>query len=231
MAPPTPEAMFNELCKRIQDNLFKILVIGDPNVGKTSIIKQTALNCFTTNYRATIGVDFIVKRFNYKKDTLIRMQLWDVAGQERYGNMTRVYYKDAIGALLVFDVTRSQTFDSVKNWKDDLNHKVVLPDGSPIPCVILANKTDETKKKTFDKTNEEMEVYCRENGFAGWFETSAMYNKGIDDALEKLCENILKVKHLFPYTPPTASPEDEERFLLSQKIKEMERAKKKCKCN
>lgn len=61
-------------------------------------------------------------------------------GQERYGNMTRVYYKEAVGAFIVFDVTRKNTFDSVMNWKSDLDYKVQLPDGSPIPCVLLANK-------------------------------------------------------------------------------------------
>lgn len=63
-----------------------------------------------------------------------------LSGQERSGNMTRVYYKEAVGAFIVFDVTRSHTFDSVAKWKADLDFKVQLSDGSPIPCVLLANK-------------------------------------------------------------------------------------------
>lgn len=62
------------------------------------------------------------------------------AGQERFGNMTRVYYKEAVGAFIVFDVTRSATFDAVIKWKQDLDAKVQLPDGNPIPCILLANK-------------------------------------------------------------------------------------------
>lgn len=61
-------------------------------------------------------------------------------GQERFGNMTRVYYKDALGAFIVFDVTRPATFDAVVKWKQDLDAKVSLEDGTPIPCVLLANK-------------------------------------------------------------------------------------------
>lgn len=116
---------------------------------------------FTQHYRATIGVDFALKVLNWDENTLIRLQLWDIAGnffllnrklqnpsqkyasfsgQERYGNMTRVYYKEAVGAFIVFDVTRRNTFESVANWKSDLDSKVQLPDGSPIPCVLLANK-------------------------------------------------------------------------------------------
>ena len=63
-----------------------------------------------------------------------------VLGQERFGNMTRVYYKEAVGAFIVFDVTRSATFDAVVKWKEDLDSKVQLSDGSPIPCILLANK-------------------------------------------------------------------------------------------
>ena len=62
------------------------------------------------------------------------------AGQERFGQMTRVYYKDAIGAFIVFDVTRAATFDAVAKWKKDLDLKVELPDGNNVPCVLLGNK-------------------------------------------------------------------------------------------
>ena len=63
-----------------------------------------------------------------------------VSGQERFGNITRVYYKDAVGCFLVFDVTRPSTFDAVSRWKHDLDSKVQLADGQPIPCLLLANK-------------------------------------------------------------------------------------------
>jgi len=62
------------------------------------------------------------------------------SGQERFGNMTRVYYKEAVGAFIVFDLTRASTFDAVTKWKNDLDLKVQLPDGRPVPCVLLANK-------------------------------------------------------------------------------------------
>jgi len=73
-------------------------------------------------------------------NSLIRLQLWDIAGQERFGNMTRVYYKEAHGAFIVFDVTRDETFDLAQRWKNDIDNKVTLPNGDPIPVVLLANK-------------------------------------------------------------------------------------------
>ena len=87
-----------------------------------------------------IGVDFALKVIQWSPDSVVRLQLWDIAGQERFGNMTRVYYKEAVGALVVFDVTRISTFDGVSKWKADIDEKVRLPDGSKIPVVLLANK-------------------------------------------------------------------------------------------
>lgn len=81
-----------------------------------------------------------MKVIQLESNTIVRLQLWDVAGQERFGSMTRVYFKDALGALICFDVTKLQTFEAVKKWKEDLDSKVSMPDGSPIPTVLVANK-------------------------------------------------------------------------------------------
>ncbi|KAH0622365.1 hypothetical protein JD844_024613, partial [Phrynosoma platyrhinos] len=94
-----------------------------------------------------------------------------LSGQERFGNMTRVYYKEAVGAFVVFDVTRGSTFEAVSKWKHDLDSKLLLPNGSPIPAVLLANKCDQ--KKDSGPNPSQMEQFCKDGGFAGWFETSA----------------------------------------------------------
>lgn len=78
--------------------------------------------------------------------------------------MGKVYYRDAVGALVVFDVSRSQTFEAVKKWKQDIDSKVFLPDQSPIPCVLLANKSD--LPHTIQA--EQMNKYCADNGFIKW---------------------------------------------------------------
>ncbi|XP_028323068.1 ras-related protein Rab-32-like [Gouania willdenowi] len=109
-----------------QELLYKVLLIGELGVGKTSIIKRYVHHIFSQHYRATIGVDFALKVLQWDHDTVIRLQLWDIAGQERYGNMTRVYYREAVGAMVVFDVTRASTFDAVLKWKNDLDSKVQL---------------------------------------------------------------------------------------------------------
>uniref|UniRef100_A0A1B6MK13 Ras-related protein Rab n=1 Tax=Graphocephala atropunctata TaxID=36148 RepID=A0A1B6MK13_9HEMI len=171
--------------------LYKILVIGELGTGKTSIIKRYVHQFFSQHYRATIGVDFALKVLNWDQNTIIRLQLWDIAGQERFGNMTRVYYKEAVGAFIVFDVTRSATFDAVLKWKQDLDSKVQLADGSPIPCVLLANKCDQQKEGIVN-TPAKMEEYCKENNFSAWFETSAKENINIDEAAKSLVTQILQ---------------------------------------
>ncbi|CAB1351384.1 unnamed protein product [Coregonus sp. 'balchen'] len=113
------------------ERLLKVLVIGDLGVGKTSIIKRYVHQIFSQHYRATIGVDFALKVLNWDHKTIVRLQLWDIAGQERYGNMTRVYYREAVGALVIFDMTRASTFQAVLKWKGDLDSKVALGNGRP----------------------------------------------------------------------------------------------------
>uniref|UniRef100_UPI00398EA36E ras-related protein Rab-32a n=1 Tax=Pristiophorus japonicus TaxID=55135 RepID=UPI00398EA36E len=172
------------------EHLFKVLVIGELGVGKTSLIKRYIHQLFSHNYRATIGVDFALKVLNWDPNTLIRLQLWDIAGQERFGNMTRVYYKEAVGAFVVFDISRRSTFDAVLKWKSDLDSKVKLPDGKPIPAVLLANKCDQ-QWDGLENNPAMMDRYCKDNGFVAWFQTSAKENINIDEATRFLVESIL----------------------------------------
>jgi Ras-related protein Rab-32 len=143
----------------------------------------------------SMGIPFV-----YNFGILLDVSLSYSPLEERFGNMTRyyttfltsrVYYKEAVAAFVVFDITRAQTFEAVKKWKQDIDHKVFLPDEKPIPCVLLANKCD-LKEQTNSKIFDEMNNYVQENGFAGWFETSAKEDKGIEDACKFLVEKILE---------------------------------------
>uniref|UniRef100_A0A8C5QQK8 Ras-related protein Rab n=1 Tax=Leptobrachium leishanense TaxID=445787 RepID=A0A8C5QQK8_9ANUR len=187
-SPGTPER---------KEYLFKVLVIGELGVGKTSIIKRYVHQLFSQHYRATIGVDFALKVITWDNKTLVRLQLWDIAGQERFGNMTRVYYKEAVGAFIVFDVTRGSTLEAVMKWKSDLDSKVYLPSGGPIPTILLANKCDQNKENVL-QSPAQMSNFCKENGFVGWYETSAKDNINIDEAALCLIENILANSKNFP---------------------------------
>merc|ERR1719323_979441 len=133
--------------------IFKVPVVGELGCGKTSLIKRYVHQFFSEHYRATIGVDFALKVINYSEDTIVRLQLWDIAGQERFGNMTRVYYRDAAAAFVVFDLTRRATFEAVRKWKEDLDTKVITTDGARIPTILLANKSDLTDQRSVTEDN------------------------------------------------------------------------------
>eukprot|EP00093_Oithona_nana_P008150 08150.XXX_65431_64302_1 [CDS] Oithona nana genome sequencing. len=171
--------------------LYKILVIGELGTGKTSFIKRYIHQYFSQHYRATIGVDFALKVINWDSNTIIRLQMWDIAGQERFGNMTRVYYKEAVGAFIVFDVTRMDTFKAIDKWKADLDSKVLLPDGRPIPCVLIGNKADQPPSDPMFLNTDIMERICKEKGFAGWFPTSAKDNTNVEESAEYLVQKII----------------------------------------
>jgi len=123
------------------------------------------------------------------------MQLWDIAGQERYGHIARVYYKNSFGAILVYDVSRPVTFETVARWKEEIDNRVLLPNGKPIPVVLLGNKCD---LDTAEIDTAQLDRYCQEKGFCGWFDTSAKLNLNIDKAARFLVECILEHSDLFP---------------------------------
>jgi GTPase SAR1 family protein len=91
-------------------------------------------------FRATIGADFLAKVVRWNESLTLRLQLWDIAGQDRFSLLSRSFYKDAVGAFVVSDLTRSETLDSVIAWKEKLDTKVQFDDGSSLPCFLLANK-------------------------------------------------------------------------------------------
>lgn len=174
--------------------LFKVLIIGEASTGKTSFIRRYVNQFYSNAYKATVGVDFALKNIRYDKDTIIRLQLWDIAGQERFSSMTRVYYRDAVGAFILFDSNRPSTFESVLRWKNDLDNKVSFRNGSSVPCLLLANKCDLIQKT--DQDIDELEKFSSQNNFIGCCYTSPKYDINIDHAVNLLVEEIFKRQNL-----------------------------------
>lgn len=174
--------------------ILKVLVVGEMGTGKTSLIRQYVQGFFSEFYKTTIGVDFANKDIEWNNNTTISLQLWDIAGQERYGNMTHVYYQEACAAFVVFDVTRAPSFDLVSNWKNDIDDKVFTSEKKPIPCLLLGNKIDLCQDGKWFKTKEEIDQYVKENNFIGFFETSARNGTNIDEAAKFLISYIMDNK-------------------------------------
>ncbi|XP_020653390.1 ras-related protein Rab-7L1 [Pogona vitticeps] len=172
------------------DHMFKVLIIGDATVGKTSLVQRYANDSFNKHYKSTVGVDFALKVVQWSESETVRLQLWDIAGQERFTSMTRLYYKEASACVIMFDVTSMSTFTSCQKWKQDLDSKLRLPDGSPVPCLLLANKCD---LYPWSVTREEIDRFSKENGFTGWTETSVKENKNVNEAMRVLIEKMMSM--------------------------------------
>lgn len=120
------------------DYLFKIVLIGDTCVGKSQLLSRFSKNEFTLESKATIGVEFAAKNIITANGTSIKAQIWDTAGQERYRAVASSYYRGAVGALIVYDITKPQTFSHVDLWMDELRSKG--PAG--MVKLIVGNKSD-----------------------------------------------------------------------------------------
>lgn len=170
--------------------ILKILVVGDMGTGKTSLIRQYVHGFFSEFYRSTIGVDFAHKDIQFGDKLLINLQLWDISGQERFGSVTHMYYQAAVGALVVFDVTVPQNLNVVQIWKKDIDAKVFTSDDKPIPCLLIGNKID-LVPDGWEKSKEEMDKFAMDNGFIGYFETSAAAATNVAEANEFLMKYII----------------------------------------
>ncbi|XP_035212316.1 ras-related protein Rab-32-like isoform X2 [Stegodyphus dumicola] len=166
------------------------------NQGKTAIIRRYTEGTFTQNYKITIGVDFAIKSLQWDENTLVTLQLWDIAGHERFGYMTGTYYRHSQAAIIVFDLIRLATLDSVIKWHKDIKEKVATPNGMPLPVILLANKCD-IRGVTIQC--DYLTQFCKQNNILAWFFTSAKENIHIGDAIKYLVEKIIYMQKVNPY--------------------------------
>lgn len=124
---------------------YKLVVVGDPAVGKTSLIRRYADKKFDASYLPTIGADFTIKRMTFQKDpdTIqeVTMSIWDMGGHARFARIRDHYYLDSSAGLIVFDQARMETFESIPRWLVDITSRC-----ENIPIIILANKDDLPEK-------------------------------------------------------------------------------------
>ncbi|XP_078342363.1 ras-related protein Rab-7L1-like [Oculina patagonica] len=168
--------------------LFKVIIIGDATVGKTSFVQRYVHSHPRREYKPTVGVDFALKVIKMSDDVTVRLQLWDIAGQERFTSMTRVYYKGAAACVIMFDLSSQQTFNSTIKWKRDLDRKCTLPNGKTIPCILVGNKSDLTTRPV---EKEAIDKMCRENSFLGWTEMSVKEDINVTETMDYLLTELM----------------------------------------
>ena len=166
------------------DYLFKFILIGDSTVGKTCILTRFVDGWFKTDSDPTIGVEFGSKVIRCKSGVTVRLQVWDTAGQESFRSITRSYYRGAIGALLVYDITNSSSFENLPTWlKDSLDAT-----NQNIGLVLVGNKVDLEGERQVDKNVAK--EFSKENNLL-FMETSAKNGQNIEKIFQILSEQIL----------------------------------------
>ena len=163
---------------------LKLIVIGDSGVGKTNIIKRYISNTFTIDTKSTVGVEFFTKTFKINDD-ILKLEIWDTAGQERYKAITSAYYRGSRGALIVYDITRIETYNNVDKWLTELKEKV---EGS-LKLLLIGNKSDLQEER---KISIETAKHKARQFNVPLMETSAYDSTNIKKVFETILKEMYK---------------------------------------
>ncbi|MCF2141196.1 MAG: GTP-binding protein [Candidatus Lokiarchaeota archaeon] len=164
---------------------LKILLCGPAAVGKTSLIHRFIKSKFERDYKLTVGVDILTKNVEYAAGKTATLSIWDIGGQERFSFIRTTFYKGASGALLVFDLSRSSTFGSIKNWRAEVNQFA-----GDIPFVLIGNKLDLIPEVGEVIDRDECRDYAEDEGSI-YIETSAKDGTNVDEAFIELTRLIV----------------------------------------
>lgn len=171
--------------KEEYDYLFKVVLIGDSGVGKSNLLSRFTRNEFNLESKTTIGVEFATKSI-VAEDKTIKAQIWDTAGQERYRAITSAYYRGAVGALLVYDISKHVTFENVERWLKELRDHA----DANIVIMLVGNKSDLRHQRAVT-TNEAMEFAEKHN--LAFIETSALDSRGVETAFQRILTEIYRL--------------------------------------
>jgi small GTP-binding protein len=165
---------------------FKITVIGDGSVGKTSLIQKFTQGTFQKDYLKTVGAQFSDYRKKINGDK-IRLLFWDIAGQDDFFFLRPTFYRGSKAAIIVYSLEENdlgkRSFDHITDWYEDIQNFC-----GDIPLVLFANKVDLVEESELDKTK--LRNFVKEHGFLGYYITSAKTGQRVNDAYGFLIENL-----------------------------------------
>ncbi|CAI5445486.1 unnamed protein product [Caenorhabditis angaria] len=203
---------------RDYDHLFKLLIIGDSGVGKSSLLLRFADNTFSENYITTIGVDFKIRTMDIDGQR-VKLQIWDTAGQERFRTITSTYYRGTHGVVVVYDVTNGESFGNVKRWLQEIEKNC-----DSVHKVLVGNKCEDNERRVVlesDARNyaDSMNIKL--------FETSAKEDRNVEPMFSCITRLVLTAKLA---NPAASSPQQQRTGGVSLKDNGTNQQKKKCKC-
>lgn len=167
--------------------LLKVIILGESGVGKTSVMNQYITRTFSSQYKATIGADFMNKDMEID-DNYVSLQIWDTAGQERFQSLGVAFYRGADCCIMVYDVTSLKSFKSLDSWRNEFLLQVSPMEPEDYPFLCLGNKIDIDPESV---TAKKAKQWCEERGIAH-FVTSAKDGTNINEAFEHVTRHALR---------------------------------------
>ncbi|GFQ06434.1 RAS-related protein raba5a [Phtheirospermum japonicum] len=178
-------AFYTEEQQQTEDYLFKIVLIGDSAVGKSNLLARFARDEFYPNSKSTIGVEFQTQKMEINGKE-VKAQIWDTAGQERFRAVTSAYYRGAVGALVVYDISRRQTFESVGRWLNELHTHSDMN----VVTILVGNKSD--LRDAREVTTGEGKALAEAQGLF-FIETSALDSSNVASAFQTVVKEIFNI--------------------------------------
>ncbi|NWW92741.1 RAB19 protein, partial [Rhynochetos jubatus] len=166
------------------DYLFKIILIGDSNVGKTCVVHRFKTGQYNEKQQNTIGVDFTVRSMDIDGKK-VKIQVWDTAGQERFRTITQSYYRSAHGAILAYDLTRRSTFESIPHWI----HEIEKYGAANLVMMLIGNKSDSVEKRQV--LFEDACTLAEKHGLLAVLETSAKEAQNIEEVFTLMAKELI----------------------------------------
>lgn len=165
---------------------FKVVVVGDEKVGKTSLIIRYTENRFSESYKQTIGSDIAIK-YVHQEDKDVNLVLWDIGGQEQYKIMHKYYLQGAQAAILVYSITDRSSFENIPPW-----HNSVLERVGKVPLILLGNKKDLSDQRVVSRDEAlALATHLASDEKIRFFETSAKTAEIVEDAFFTLSEMLI----------------------------------------
>ncbi|BFZ09451.1 hypothetical protein BsWGS_12490 [Bradybaena similaris] len=171
------------MCDPIFEYQFRLILIGDSTVGKSSLLRYFTDGKFDDACDPTVGVDFYARLMEVKPGVRVKLQLWDTAGQERFRSITRSYYRNSVGVMIVYDITKRSSFENLKDWYEEARehiepHKAIF--------VILGHKADNEEKRQV--TFREGKRFAEMLGLK-FFETSAKTGQNVEESFAQIAKD------------------------------------------
>ena len=198
------------------DHIFKVLLLGNSDVGKSSLILRYVDQVWSDTFVPTIGVDFKVKTLEIDNKQ-IKMQIWDTAGQERFRNVISSYFRGSHGILLIYDITNRDSFKNLENWLTEIEKNA----SQNVLKILIGNKNDLVDDREI-KT-EEGQAFANRNGMQ-FIETSAKMNTNVTEAFEALAKLMMQ----FNSEKKTVLSKNEPKTLKSSSGQDLNKKKKCC---